>query len=1381
MENTEDTTETTQTIPENTIPEVVDLRLILSNKKTVVLPGVASGETFNAVRQALGEFQETAFTTCFTWKFVSAEDSEGNKLDVENTSCNEYSEINAFLSPTTKVCTFELIEDTYDANKARLHLKRFHDVVGRPYLISADSKAANDSKDADAENEEETNNAVEEKAGNKKGQKSEQAKAEVPPNFASIVRPAELGQYFNEALSGSYEKVAVQLQSYYPAPLSEVIKNVSLSGWNPVPTGRKTRGDLLYIEVVLANEGTVYVTATPKGFYINKCSRHYFDPSPAAHPHFAHDLFSTLYGFSSGIKAAWTKLCSAADQALTAATSTASRPLDGLAELLLEGNDSKLAGSWILPTRSVSAEDFKRNGHTYDSVRAQESFSDLCGPEDLGAPREWNDEIQSIGSLKAQEFSEKVIKARLEYKIISEFSESCKQIAVAISEGKIAPLAFTDPSQSDIFVYNGIFFNRAEDAKDAFKICEGEDACRKITSRDFYNQKLIRSLGVEDVTTVLCTIVDYKGVRYVGQSIIPGILSQGENSAQLLYGLLEKNKPLTIKNKSLAIMRDLGSKLSLAERAVAQYPYGSEEAAEETKNDLDGSDPLSKLLASAESQNTTIRVDTVDNIAVDESNKSLPHVGPIEAKIIKGSDGRNYVMELMRLAPRDANYVKGEKGSSLLSEEKQAAVDDQLANVYVLRNELINIFIQRKVNLARQALLIEATQKEEEAKQEIEKKQAEQPVIEPKSPSSDSLPDLVNEEEVQIVKESVDPEHKAAEVDDSLLNNLAAEYIEKFRAISPQSLGLEVNPNVFLNFDSSVDPEILAKDEETAREIAKFLWNYVLPTVTKQVREGDFYPKDLDSAVNYLHRMGVNMRYLGQLAELASEQEKDDSDLLRQGRQRVHSMPYYWQEFLIVEMLARSSKHLLNTAMRADKLVATAPAETVAALFNHVLSVLHGLSDTAETKVEEEKGKKSKKAAEPIANENDDKKSKEKGKKKKKAGKGSVEEEVTASSDVVQGAPNAFEDKTEFLTALAADLKAKYLYTFPLLTQVLADSSVTYSDSELLALTVLRTRLSPTMLVRRIAQQCGVIIAARNYNFQTLNIFNAEDILELVPKVKTFEPDSYVSEFGDLLASSGNHLQNGNAVAAFECAQQATNIIHQITGPMHLHAFQAADQLTAVLVNSSDLKSAIQMSTRCLALSAQVQGLDCQDTIQHHLQLSVLYNEANNNKLALQHLLSARYLLQIVAGDRHPEMANILLRMAILYEKAGDIDSAYASLLQSRVFANDLYKNAMILVQLASLCHRHGRVHEAVDFQKTAYKTLKELIPVEDERLADAKKSLELYIRTASTVPRPALTNPFASQFSAAAGPTDEDLVEEFKDEKNKKKKSNNKKNKSKK
>jgi hypothetical protein len=40
------------------------------------------------------------------------------------------------------------------------------------------------------------------------------------------------------------------------------------------------------------------------------------------------------------------------------------------------------------------------------------------------------------------------------------------------------------------------------------------------------NQKIIRALEIEGLGTVLCAMVDYKGIRYVGQSIIPGIFNQ---------------------------------------------------------------------------------------------------------------------------------------------------------------------------------------------------------------------------------------------------------------------------------------------------------------------------------------------------------------------------------------------------------------------------------------------------------------------------------------------------------------------------------------------------------------------------------------------------------------------------------------------------------------------------------------------------------------------------------------------------------------------------------------------------------------------------------------------------------------------------------------
>ncbi len=456
---------------------------------------------------------------------------------------------------------------------------------------------------------------------------------------------------------------------------------------------------------------------------------------------------------------------------------------------------------------------------------------------------------------------------------------------------------------------------------------------------------------------------------------------------------------------------------------------------------------------------------------------------------------------------------------------------------------------------------MEAAQKEEEAKQliqqQLDKKEEEVKGCTVTSETDKiatledtSLPGLANEgaaDEVKIIKEG-NEDCSTADLsndylNDAALNNLAIEYIEKFRAITPQSLGIELNPNCFLSLDASVDSDALAKDEEHAREVAKFLFNFILPTITKQVREGEFSPKDQDAMVAYLHRMGVNMRYLGRLAVLAHGQEKDDAELLLQGKQRVHSMPFYFQEFLVMEMLARACKRLLNEVLRGNKSVAAAPAETVAAMLNHVLALLH-LSEEEAVQKEVAAAPTPAAAAQQSEAVVDGKKSTSK-KKKKKAGKSGSDgaSHVVVASGVVEGVANAFANKEQFLRSLAETLQAKFLYTFPLLTHALAGAKRAAAD-----LVAMRSRLSPVSLVRRIAQQCGIVVAARNYEFQAKRVFSADDIIDIVPKVKTFEPDSYVPEYADLLNSSAAHLQQGNPIAAFEYAQQAVSIINQVGG-----------------------------------------------------------------------------------------------------------------------------------------------------------------------------------------------------------------------------------------
>lgn len=158
-----------------------------------------------------------------------------------------------------------------------------------------------------------------------------------------------------------------------------------------------------------------------------------------------------------------------------------------------------------------------------------------------------NEEIQAIRSLPVLSLEDRVLRAKLEFKTISEFTAACKTIAVAIADGLISPISFADPTSSGIYLYNGIFLSKAEDTKDSFQICRGDEAYRKSTNREVQNQRLIRSLEVEGLSLTLITSVDFKGQRYVGQSVVPGVFTQGENAARLVYGILEKDKMLTVR------------------------------------------------------------------------------------------------------------------------------------------------------------------------------------------------------------------------------------------------------------------------------------------------------------------------------------------------------------------------------------------------------------------------------------------------------------------------------------------------------------------------------------------------------------------------------------------------------------------------------------------------------------------------------------------------------------------------------------------------------------------------------------------------------------------------------------------------------------------
>ncbi len=456
---------------------------------------------------------------------------------------------------------------------------------------------------------------------------------------------------------------------------------------------------------------------------------------------------------SGSFRSAWAQLCcrvstSGASNSTTAAEGIdTSNPMDTIATFYSQGRGDllMLKPQWIAYTPAPSAPSLAAVNsqpyvslQTYDIYRAQEDLCDMYGVDELGATRDWNDEIQTVRFMPTKDVHEKIISARYEFKVLAEFTDACKAAAIAISSGLINPISDLEPqpiavsdsansslsfpsaatsnsNQAHIFSYNGIFYSKAMDNKDSFRLCVGDEAYRKLASRDLQNQNILRSLNIPGLCTVPFTLIDYKGERIIGQGMIPGILApQGDNFASLLYGVLERGKNLTVKNSSLLLLQTALKQLHIPTRTILKNPFPEEIATLASESEDGAATTPSKAQTSAqEEMPTSIRIDTNDDVVMSDTVNGVDpatvvsHVGPIELKLLKGSDGRMYCLEVMRLTPRDANYVKGEKGSGKLSKEWLDKTDDNLGIACVLRRELVVLYIENLVHSKRQELILD--------------------------------------------------------------------------------------------------------------------------------------------------------------------------------------------------------------------------------------------------------------------------------------------------------------------------------------------------------------------------------------------------------------------------------------------------------------------------------------------------------------------------------------------------------------------------------------------------------------------------------------------------------------------------------------------------
>ena len=382
------------------------------------------------------------------------------------------------------------------------------------------------------------------------------------------------------------------------------------------------------------------------------------------------------------------------------------------------------------------------------------------------------------------------------------------------------------------------------------------------------------------------------------------------------------------------------------------------------------------------------------------------------------------------------------------------------------------------------------------------------------------------------------------------------------------------------------------------------------------------------------------MRYLGHLCKVAKQQEDSDDAILKLKMMKVHSMPRFWLELLLIEVLARAVKHHLNALYRSHPTVITAPALTIVSVLNHLFSAIYHSENSATN------GEASNGTTEPTLATDQ-------------------ESSIPADEFVAQLLyPNAALSQDKCLQSIQDIIASRFC-----LQVFLSDAEKNQDETESVcnisfSSVFLGKRLSQTVLLRRICQLNGIQIAMRHYDFNSSKgrsgVFHVKDIVSLVPVVKSCQPDELVPEIGNLLTSSGAMLQQpGGIQLAFELMQQASQIATQIAGPLHKQTADVSEQIGNLLISAGDIQAAVQVTVNNLATANQLYGLDSAQSCTHHVQLATLYSQLKNIPTAVNHLLSARYIIASTAGSNHPAMADIFIRLGSLFHDLGDYDKAF--------------------------------------------------------------------------------------------------------------------------
>ncbi|KAL5015908.1 hypothetical protein ScPMuIL_005497 [Solemya velum] len=988
----------------------------------------------------------------------------------------------------------------------------------------------------------------------------------------------------------------------------QCLKVLTYSGWNPPPGNRRLHGELLYLYVLTLEDKKFHLTASTRGFYVNQSTEDEFNPRAAQQKYLSHSLIELLNQISPAFKRNFSMLLKKRAQ---------KHPFERVPT-------PYQVYTWLSPHPE----------HMIDYIRAEDAFSTRLGYEEHipGQTRDWNEEIQTTRELPRKTLPERLIRERAIFKVHSDFVAAATRGAVAVIDGNVMAINPGEDAKMQMFIWNNIFFSLGFDVRDHYKDFGGDAAAYSAPSNDLQGVKAYFGVDADGLYTLGTVLVDYRGYRITAQSIIPGILER-EQEQSVVYGSIDFGKTVVTSDKYKELLQQTASQLKIRKHTV-----------------LNSKDEDVELLSS------------------------------IECKGIVGNDQRHYVLDLLRTFPPDVNYLKEEIDELSKAMAEHGYPLPHRHKLACLRQELIEAFVESRylVFVRNAACQFQQLQAKRQKDTEKEGDSTNIKAIEDKkeTPTVNGHDCLKDEEDDDIVTEEAKKIVEALTGSDSeTFEENSRDIVKKAAAavgsLSDTEFSLTFNPDVYQPHvkHAKPDSEDMKREKQLVKDAAEFVVTQQIPSLINDCLDHTSSPVDGMTLTEAMHNRGINMRYLGKVAEMFA---------------KYPSVSYVYK-IAISELICRATKHLFKLYMQGVDMM------NLSSAISHFLNCLIGSHSTPHAAV----------TAEELQSKN----ARRKNRKRNKGG-------------------NFLSiDNTEWVSENPRFLWKK-------IVEEVRDYFHNTIECDSIDSAVEKYGLQKVSLLRLFCNKAGIQLLLREYNLESKNkaVFFEDDIVNVYPIVKHVHPKA--SDAYHFFTSGQSKIQQGLLKEGFELISEALNLLNNVYGAMHPDIAACMRLLARLNYIMGDYGEALSYQQRAVLMSERVLGVDHANTITEYAHLA-LYCFANSQvSSALRLIYRTRYLALLCHGEDHPEVALIDSNIGLILHAVEEYDLSLrflenALMLNSKYHGTKSLKVAMSYHLVARTHSCRGDFRAALQSEKEAYSIYKLTLGDEHDRTKESSECLK--------------------------------------------------------